>query len=221
MILRFLSQELSVIPDTEVATRFLCVLCVFAGGSSRATRNFPPRRKARKESAIQNFTHLHQVLGYGYSRYKPPPTSTVLTAVVEFFTRTLPTYKSEISRRYIVKRLLVLLICVVLFAGSALPAMACKRHRRSYVGYGHRQNRRYTRTVYRSYATRRPYYAYNNRRSFWQRHRDALSMAIGTGGGAAVGGLLGGRRGAGIGSLVGLGSSALYTYKLRDRRRRY
>ena len=42
-------------------------------------------------------------------------------------------------------------------------------------------------------------------------------MAIGTGGGAAIGGLIGGKKGAGIGSLAGLGSSALYTYKLRKR----
>jgi hypothetical protein len=46
-------------------------------------------------------------------------------------------------------------------------------------------------------------------------------MAIGTGAGAVFGGLLGGRRGAGIGALAGLGGSALYTYKLRNRYRRY
>jgi hypothetical protein len=44
---------------------------------------------------------------------------------------------------------------------------------------------------------------------------------MGTGGGAIIGGLIGGKKGAGIGSLVGLGSSALYTYKLRHRSRRY
>ena len=72
----------------------------------------------------------------------------------------------------------------------------------------------------------RVYYDYNNSqpkgRSFWQKHRDKLTLAIGTGAGAAVGGLIGGKKGAGIGSLVGLGSSALYTYKLRKRSpRRY
>lgn len=46
-------------------------------------------------------------------------------------------------------------------------------------------------------------------------------MAMGTGGGALLGGLIGGRRGAGIGALAGLGGSALYTYKLRNRHRRY
>jgi hypothetical protein len=71
---------------------------------------------------------------------------------------------------------------------------------------------------------RRVYYDYGSTRhgrSFWQKHRDKLTLAIGTGGGALVGGLIGGKKGAGIGSLVGLGSSALYTYKLRRRARRY
>jgi len=118
------------------------------------------------------------------------------------------------------KRLLALLVCAVLFAGSALPAMACKRHRRVHTSYSTRYRSRYRTTSTRSYAaTTRRYYVYKDHRSFWQRHRDALTLAIGTGGGAAVGGLLGGRRGAGYGSLVGLGSSALYTYKLRNRHR--
>ena len=72
---------------------------------------------------------------------------------------------------------------------------------------------------------RRAYYDYGTAprgRTFWQKHRDKLTLAIGTGAGAAIGGLIGGKKGAGIGSLVGLGSSALYTYKLRKRSpRRY
>jgi len=72
--------------------------------------------------------------------------------------------------------------------------------------------------------SRRVYYDYGTRprgRSFWQKHRDKLTLAMGTGGGAIIGGLIGGKKGAGIGSLVGLGSSALYTYKIRKRTRRY
>lgn len=71
---------------------------------------------------------------------------------------------------------------------------------------------------------RRAYYDYGQPRgrSFWQKHRDKLTLAIGTGAGAGIGGLIGGKKGAGIGSLVGLGSSALYTYKIRKRSpRRY
>jgi hypothetical protein len=59
------------------------------------------------------------------------------------------------------------------------------------------------------------------KRSFWQKHRDKLTVAAGTGGGALVGGLLGGKKGALIGGLAGAGGSALYTYKLRNRARKY
>jgi uncharacterized protein YcfJ len=70
---------------------------------------------------------------------------------------------------------------------------------------------------------RRVYYDYGNShgRTFWQKHRDKLTVAMGTGAGALIGGLIGGKRGAGIGMLAGGGGSALYTYKLRHRSRRY
>ncbi|MDT5296219.1 MAG: hypothetical protein QOJ76_3099 [Acidobacteriota bacterium] len=86
----------------------------------------------------------------------------------------------------------------------------------------YRNNTR-TRYVGRSSAPRRVYYDYGQRsgRSFWQKHRDKLTLAMGTGGGALLGGLIGGKRGAGIGTLAGGGGSALYTYKLRNRHRRY
>lgn len=76
----------------------------------------------------------------------------------------------------------------------------------------------------RTSNTRRVYYDYGAQprgRSFWQKHRDKLTVAMGTGAGALIGGLIGGKRGAGIGMLAGGGSSALYTYKLRKRTRRY
>jgi hypothetical protein len=75
-----------------------------------------------------------------------------------------------------------------------------------------------------STSSRRVYYDYSNQprsRTFWQKHRDKLTVAMGTGGGALLGGLIGGKKGAGIGALAGAGGSALYTYKLRNRTRRY
>ena len=84
-----------------------------------------------------------------------------------------------------------------------------------------------SRVVYRnSSASRassnRVYYNYEPRqRSFWDKHRDKLTVAIGTGAGAAIGGLIGGKKGAGIGALSGAGGSALWTYKLRNRNRNY
>ncbi len=81
------------------------------------------------------------------------------------------------------------------------------------------------RTTSRRYgSSRRVYYDYGSShrgRTFWQKHRDKLTLAMGTGLGAAIGGLAGGKRGAGIGALAGLGGSALYTYKIRHRTRRY
>jgi hypothetical protein len=58
-------------------------------------------------------------------------------------------------------------------------------------------------------------------RTFWQKHRDKLTVAGGAGAGALVGGLIGGKKGAGVGLLAGGAGSALYTYKLRHKRHRY
>lgn len=57
--------------------------------------------------------------------------------------------------------------------------------------------------------------------SYYRRHRNRINMAAGTAGGAVLGGLIGGRRGALIGAGAGLGGSALYTYKLNPKTRRY
>lgn len=83
-----------------------------------------------------------------------------------------------------------------------------------------------TRVVYRNGSARassqRVYYDYRPRqRSFWDKHRDKLTVAMGTGAGAAIGGLIGGGKGAAIGALSGAGGSALWTYKLRNRNRTY
>ncbi len=91
-----------------------------------------------------------------------------------------------------------------------------------------------TRTVYRNSRSgsastarydnnRRVYYDYSQpqKSSFWQKHRDKLTVAMGTGGGTMLGGLIGGKKGAAIGALAGAGGSALYTYKIRKRNRTY
>ena len=57
--------------------------------------------------------------------------------------------------------------------------------------------------------------------SYYRRHRNRINMAIGTGGGALLGGLIGGRKGALIGAGTGLAGSALYTYKFNKKKRRY
>ena len=60
-----------------------------------------------------------------------------------------------------------------------------------------------------------------HKRTFWQKHRDKLTVAGSAVGGAAIGGIAAGKKGAAIGSLVGAGSGALYTYKIRKRHRHY
>ncbi len=78
-----------------------------------------------------------------------------------------------------------------------------------------------TRTVRNSAGSRQAYYDYApQKRSFWSKHRDKLTVAMGTGGGALLGGLIGGKKGAAIGALGGGGGSALYTYKIRKHNRR-
>jgi uncharacterized protein YcfJ len=57
-------------------------------------------------------------------------------------------------------------------------------------------------------------------RTFWQKHRDKLTVAGTTVAGAGIGGIAGGKKGALIGAGVGAGSGALYTYKIRKRHRR-
>jgi outer membrane lipoprotein SlyB len=111
------------------------------------------------------------------------------------------------------KKFLACLMCLFILSASAVPAFAGNgcRKRGSY------QSSRYYRD--RDRGSRRAYYSYRDRRSFWDKHRDKLTLAIGTGAGAAMGGLMGGKSGAGIGALLGAGGSALYTYKLRKRNR--
>jgi hypothetical protein len=121
------------------------------------------------------------------------------------------------------KKFIASLIMMSLMA-IALPLSAdaqrrCYTRKRTNVSRNYRtrtyRNRNY---VNRSYETQG--YTYK-RPSFYRRHRNAINIGIATGGGALLGALIGGRRGAGLGALIGLGSGALYTYKLNKKRRRY
>lgn len=119
-----------------------------------------------------------------------------------------------------------LLVLFVLMIGLPLQAEAhngCPRHRRASRSTVSRNYYRQT-SRYRSARTYRTYrtagYSYQ-RPSFYRRHRNLINMGIATGGGALIGGIAGGRRGAGIGALTGLGAGALYTYVLNKKRRRY
>lgn len=57
--------------------------------------------------------------------------------------------------------------------------------------------------------------------SWYRRHRNASNIGLATGAGAVIGALAGGRKGALIGAGVGAGSGAVYTYKIKKKKRHY
>lgn len=113
------------------------------------------------------------------------------------------------------KKFLVILIALFVFTVTlplSADAQTCRRKAsRSYASRTYKRSPRYAVRGYT--AQRRP--------SFYRRHRNLINIGIATGAGALVGGLIGGRRGAGWGLLAGAGSGALYTYKINPKRRYY
>ena len=109
-------------------------------------------------------------------------------------------------------------MCLMLLAATVSPALA-QNYRGRYNGRVYTQQQQYRRydNARRSNYDRRYNERYNDR-SVWERSRDKGTVAGGAGAGAVIGALAGGKKGAIIGALVGAGGSALYTYKLRDRR---
>ena len=121
------------------------------------------------------------------------------------------------------KKGLVSIFCLVVLSFTALPVGAQTRTRRfdNYRRYEQRvADSRYRNEAYRYGRRNRDYW--DGDRSVWDQHRDKITTAAGAGGGALLGGLIGGKKGAIIGAIAGGGGAALYTYKIRDdRRRRY
>ena len=128
------------------------------------------------------------------------------------------------------KKVFSALVLIGILAAVSVSTFAqgrdCRRgyDSRSYDSRGYYDNSRgYNNDNSRGYYDNsRAYYDYGyQNRSVWDRHRDKLTVGGGTLGGALLGGLIGGRRGAAIGALAGAGGSALYAYKIRNRRYRY
>ncbi|HEY0406136.1 MAG TPA: hypothetical protein VGC89_10435 [Pyrinomonadaceae bacterium] len=103
------------------------------------------------------------------------------------------------------KKLLATLMCLVLLSFVAMPASAQTRRR---------NNRAVIQSQY-------DYERNRDNRSFWEKHRDKITTAGGVVGGALLGRMIGGRKGAAIGAIAGGGGAAVYTYKIRDKYRRY
>ena len=100
--------------------------------------------------------------------------------------------------------------------------------RRSNRGYNRAYNSGYYQPAYYStptyYRSATPTYytsSSSNRPSYYRRHRNAINIAGGTGVGALIGALAGGRRGALAGALLGGGGAAVYSYGIRPKRRYY
>lgn len=75
------------------------------------------------------------------------------------------------------------------------------------------QTRRYRARTNRTQVVNKP--------SFYRRHRNLINIGVGTGAGALLGALIGGKKGAAWGALAGGGGSALYTYKINPKKTRY
>jgi len=106
------------------------------------------------------------------------------------------------------RKAVMLFIFMALFSGLLIFSMPEPAYGQSY----------YTKRVVRNGHVR---YVRVRKPSYYRRHRNRINMALGTGGGALLGGLIGGRKGALIGAGAGLGGSALYTYKLNPKTRKY
>ena len=124
------------------------------------------------------------------------------------------------------KKAIAILITLVVLSMAALPVAAQTRSRcttrRTTQSYGRYNDRYYdTRAGQYRYDDRYDDYRYGRDRSVWDRHRDKITTAAGAGGGALIGALAGGKKGAIIGAIAGGAGAALYTYKIRDRNRRF
>ena len=132
------------------------------------------------------------------------------------------------------KRVIATLVTLIVLSMAALPVAAQTRRRctnqSTYNGrtaYNTSYNRAvrsqantYRNDVYRSDSVYADDY-YGQNRSVWQEHRDKITTAGGAVGGALLGGLIGGKKGAVIGAITGGAGAAIYTYKIRDKNRRY
>ncbi len=115
------------------------------------------------------------------------------------------------------KKLIATLICLVVLSMTTLPVAAQRRARwNNPPVYNTGYDSRYNNNVYPNYD-----YRYGRQRTVWDKHRDKITTGGGALGGALLGGLIGGKKGAVIGAITGGAGAAVYTYKIRDKYRRF
>lgn len=116
-----------------------------------------------------------------------------------------------------------IIILFVLMVSLPVAADAQNRYNRNRRSSVSNRDYRYENRDYRNRNYRNRNYRNNNyrRQSFYQRNRNLINIGAGTGAGALIGGIVGGKKGALIGAAIGAGSSAIYTYKIRPKKRYY
>jgi hypothetical protein len=138
------------------------------------------------------------------------------------------------------KKLIATFITLTVLSMAALPAAAQTRGRNCNTNYNGRSATRYDsrydrsgnrngsysndgyiNNTYDPYYDNNSNYRYGQNRSVWDQHRDKITTAGGAVGGALLGALIGGKKGAAIGAITGGAGAAIYTYKVRDKNRRY
>ncbi len=134
------------------------------------------------------------------------------------------------------KKLIATFVTLIVLSMAALPVAAQTRNRcpnrstsngRVDSRYDSYNNGQYRDAVYRNDTYRNDVYnnndnyRYGQNRSVWDKHRDKITAAGGALGGAVLGGLIGGKKGALIGAITGGAGAAVYTYKIRNKNRRF
>src|ERR1051325_4565069 len=141
------------------------------------------------------------------------------------------------------QKVIATFVTLIVLSLAALPVAAQTRNRcstrstyngRTVYNTSYNRDARYRENAYRNDAYRNDAYRndvyrndvyndnyYGQNRSVWQEHRDKITTAGGAVGGALLGGLIGGKKGAVIGAITGGAGAAIYTYKIRDKYRRY
>ena len=113
------------------------------------------------------------------------------------------------------KKLFATLMCLAVLSLTVVPTGAQTRYKR-YAGSSS--------VTQQQHRVSNGYYDYDERRddrSIWDKHRDKITTGGGALGGAILGGLIGGKKGAAIGAITGGAGAAIYTYKMRNKDRRY
>lgn len=107
------------------------------------------------------------------------------------------------------KRLIATFIMIAMMA-VMLPFSAATASAQSSKYYS---SRNYNQRVYNNRVYKKP--------STYSKHRNLINIGVGTGAGAIIGALVGGKKGAALGALIGGGGAAVYSYGIKPKKKTY